>query len=215
MPTLPGYYLKNREAILARGREYRLKNRDVILAQKRVYRQENSTAVSASGRKYYVANRERRRAQNRAYWLANRDSILVHQRQYSKASRRAKKAELYAAYGNACACCGERREEFLTIDHINGGGRAHRKQLPNQDALYADIRRLGYPKDRFRLLCWNCNAATSGRRLCPHQRETDTLLASLMKPCPHQVEIAAMAQASGLDTHADVANAPVSLGHAM
>ena len=173
------HYLKNREVYAVKGREYRQKNRDAILAQKRVYRQENPAAVSASGRKYYVANRERRLAQNRAYWLANRDSLLVHQRQYSKESRRAKKAELYAAYGNACACCGERREEFLTIDHINGGGRAHRKQLPNQSALYADIRRQGFPKDRYRLLCCNCNAATSGGRTCPHQRETDTLLASL------------------------------------
>src|SRR5258706_14541763 len=33
------------------------------------------------------------------------------------------------AYGGKCECCGETRREFLTIDHIHGGGQRHRKTL--------------------------------------------------------------------------------------
>jgi hypothetical protein len=28
-----------------------------------------------------------------------------------------------------CICCGEKTLEFLSIDHINGGGRRHRDEL--------------------------------------------------------------------------------------
>ncbi len=40
------------------------------------------------------------------------------------------KDDIYKAYGGyVCTCCGETRELFLTLDHINNDGAEHRKQL--------------------------------------------------------------------------------------
>ena len=75
-------------------------------------------------------------------------------------------------YGSQCACCGEGTFEFLTIDHINGGGRAHVKRIGgNPTTLYRRIRSGQENKDDYRVLCFNCN---SGRQrnggVCPHER---------------------------------------------
>src|SRR5690606_39680958 len=32
-------------------------------------------------------------------------------------------------YGGKCACCGESTYEFLCLDHSNGGGNQHRKEV--------------------------------------------------------------------------------------
>ncbi len=74
----------------------------------------------------------------------------------------------FEAYGGKrCVCCGETEPVFLTIDHINGKGAEHRRQLGAGAALYRWLCKKGYPAG-FRVLCFNCN---SGRELnggkCP------------------------------------------------
>lgn len=77
--------------------------------------------------------------------------------------------ELLDAYGRRCACCGESEPAFLTLDHINGGGKKDRAQIPDgQRGLYRKLKKLGWPTDRFRLLCMNCNFATRRGTPCPH-----------------------------------------------
>jgi hypothetical protein len=80
------------------------------------------------------------------------------------------KSEMIAAYGGQCACCGERSIEFLTLDHINGGGRKHREELGGGNAIARDLKRRGWPKDGYRLLCANCNSALAWFGYCPHRR---------------------------------------------
>lgn len=82
------------------------------------------------------------------------------------------RAECYEAYGGKCACCGEDRWEFLTIDHTNGGGAAERKRLGSSGAgpmFCLRLRKRGYPKDEYRLLCMNCNMVRGFRGYCPHE----------------------------------------------
>ena len=69
-----------------------------------------------------------------------------------------------------CECCGERREPFLTIDHVNGGGNRHRKQRLGN--FYYYLVRQNFPTG-YRLLCMNCNFSLGIRGYCPHQRERD------------------------------------------
>jgi hypothetical protein len=72
-------------------------------------------------------------------------------------------------YGDSrCQCCGESGDAFLTIDHIHGGGRKHRKEI--RVDFYAWLMRNNYP-DGFRVLCMNCNWAMRAGKLCPHQKE--------------------------------------------
>lgn len=83
---------------------------------------------------------------------------------------RALKYEVFAAYGNICACCGESEKMFLQIDHIAGGGKKDRDAGLFSATWYRWLKRSGFPKD-YQLLCANCNW---GKHLnggvCPHQK---------------------------------------------
>lgn len=59
-------------------------------------------------------------------------------------------------YGRSCATCGEVIPEFLTIDHVNGGGNAHRKQVGSGWKFFRWLVNQGFPGG-YRVLCWNCN----------------------------------------------------------
>lgn len=86
--------------------------------------------------------------------------------------RRATKQRILTELGGACACCGENTFEFLSIDHINGGGKKHREALDNDQArLYREILNEGCPRDKYRVLCHNCNQALGAYGFCPHQRK--------------------------------------------
>lgn len=93
----------------------------------------------------------------------------------ARSSRQRLKSEVFAAYGNKCACCGEAQIEFLTLDHIHNDGAEHRRSLGIGVGagrnVYADVKRQNFPKDRFQLLCWNCNCAKQHFGTCPHQQQ--------------------------------------------
>src|SRR5690242_3349065 len=65
--------------------------------------------------------------------------------------------EVLSHYGNQCACCHITNIEFLGIDHVEGGGVAHRKTL-NRSNIYYWLRTNNYPEG-FQILCHNCNLA--------------------------------------------------------
>ena len=88
----------------------------------------------------------------------------------NKRNRRLRR-ELLEAYGHACECCGEGRFEFLALDHRHGGGEAERRRFCNRERFYKHIRDAGFPKDKYRLLCHNCNQSIGAYGYCPHQSE--------------------------------------------
>ena len=69
-------------------------------------------------------------------------------------------------YGGKCACCGEKENVFLCIDHINGEGRKHRKSMTFAN-IYEWLRKNKYPEG-FQVLCYNCNNAKRFG-ICPHK----------------------------------------------
>lgn len=105
-----------------------------------------------------------------------REQVATHRANdpsyYRKRYEEARLAML-TAYGGACACCGERRLEFLTLDHIDGVPEHHRwpngKRIMGAD-LYRRVAAEGFPDD-YQLLCWNCNAAKGIYGECPHVAE--------------------------------------------
>ncbi|HEC74802.1 MAG TPA: hypothetical protein ENI26_10605 [Methylophaga aminisulfidivorans] len=82
------------------------------------------------------------------------------------------KVEVIKGLGGKCVCCGESCKEFLTVDHINGDGAAHRERLKRSYAVYRDIRNQNFPRDKYRLLCSNCHNSISWYGYCPHVVET-------------------------------------------
>lgn len=85
------------------------------------------------------------------------------------------KIKTIALYGGRCSCCGEIRPEFLSLDHIFGGGRAERDQRreegkePNNQHHYERIAKSGVQDSRFRILCHNCNQVYGIFGHCPHE----------------------------------------------
>lgn len=71
-----------------------------------------------------------------------------------------------------CACCGETTVEFLSFDHINGGGRKHaeeRRKLGEPGPLSTWLKKNNFPEG-YQVLCHNCNQARGYYGVCPHQR---------------------------------------------
>ncbi len=85
-----------------------------------------------------------------------------------RAKRRHRVIEHYSGGAMKCALCPEAREDLLVIDHVNGGGEAHRKELKSasSDQFYGWVIRNKFPSG-FRVLCHNCNHATIGGRVSP------------------------------------------------
>lgn len=75
--------------------------------------------------------------------------------------------EVFDHYGHKCACCEETEPAFLTIDHIDGGGKAEARA--ERIELYRRLRQRGFPEG-FQTLCWNCNSAKHILGICPHQK---------------------------------------------
>lgn len=108
-------------------------------------------------------------AKKKKYWNG------LYKEDYNRRRRelnRIRKQEVIRTYGGKCACCGEDRWEFLTIDHVNGGGTKHRKQVGSGGgAFYKWLKANGYPQEGYRVLCMNCNMALGLYGYCPHQVE--------------------------------------------
>lgn len=108
----------------------------------------------------------------RKYYTKNRELILAK----AKARHIRLKINTMEKYGGAyCACCGEDHFEFLSIDHINGGGSKHRRELKSSGKsynMYQWLRANNYPEG-FRVLCMNCNCAMGLYGYCPHSNGED------------------------------------------
>lgn len=99
-------------------------------------------------KKYYSLNRGKVNLVSNSIWRKQREECLLH-------------------YGGKCQCCNEDRYEFLSIDHIKGGGNKHRKEIGGK--LVRWLRKNNYPKD-FRVLCYNCNLSLGHHGYCPHNK---------------------------------------------
>ena len=163
-------------------KEYREKsyNRDPEKAKKRIRRYYDSEKGKNKIKEYYDGHREERNEARRQFRQNNRELMNKRQREYVRKNKRklnSRRNELYRDrkiriiqhYGGKCDCCGEAHLEFLTIDHIKGGGTAHRKKLKTEggSGMYRWLEKNDFPEG-FRILCWNCNCALGIFGYCPH-----------------------------------------------
>lgn len=101
--------------------------------------------------------------------------------------------QVFGHYGQACSCCGA--VKGLTIDHINGDGKAHRGEL--QGDFYAWLIRNGFPPG-FQVLCIPCNSSKGDGLVCKMHDETRNLK-RLWLALPRQHRIAFLAWVPELD----------------
>lgn len=103
-----------------------------------------------------------------------RDSSKEERRKKATKYREKVKMDVFLHYCGGdircmCAGCDVIEVRFLCIDHVDGGGRKHRKDesIVSSLGIYGWLRRNGYPKG-FQVLCYNCNAAKGASGECPH-----------------------------------------------
>jgi hypothetical protein len=116
-------------------------------------------------KQYYQAHRAEILKRAKAWHLAHPGVNLEVQKRRNKRLR----DEMIKAYGGQCYCCGEKTAEFLSIDHIFNDGQADRKEIGRGISMLSNLRKRGWPKERLRLACMNCNWATRWGHICPHQ----------------------------------------------
>lgn len=134
-----------------------------------------------------IRTKEEKAKYQRAWRLCNMDRVRAYERSYKTRHLEKKRLagrdnygrlrqEMLIAYGTRCACCGETEPMFLTLDHIFNDGAEERGRLGNRRSVstkfYRMIRDSGWPKDRYQLLCYNCNCAKAHGG-CPHKSEAN------------------------------------------
>jgi len=185
--------IKNPEPYRQKSREYRSNNKEVLNEKSRIWYHKNKQKRNAYSRLYREQNKEKITVNRKIYWkeYSEKNKEKIRQRRLeqnnrnrqkirnrTKHYRALKKLAVYNYYCNGdikCNCCGERRIEFLTLDHIYNNGGHHRKKNRNLTGhdLYYWIIRNNFPPI-FQILCMNCNFAKGKDKdhLCPHQKES-------------------------------------------
>ena len=118
--------------------------------------------------RYCSDHREERNRYQHGRYLANPE----HFRGKATERRAQSKSVTLKHYGGeipACACCKETGDVFLNIDHINGGGTKHMKEIGVKGGtqFYDWLRKNGFPPG-YQILCFNCNFAKHVLGVCPH-----------------------------------------------
>ncbi len=138
---------------LEERREHYKKNKDKINEKRR------EQAKTPEGRKRISLENKRWKENNKEKWLKNNKI-------YSKKYDIKCKKLVFEHYGKECACCGENIQQFLTIDHIEGGGETHRKLIGRKINRWLVTN--NFPEG-FQTLCFNCNWGKHiNGGVCPH-----------------------------------------------
>lgn len=140
---------RDRENALRRTENAREKNRQYLREYYKKLTPEQKKQRYENSKKYSKSERaKQRRAEN----------------------RRLLRLEFIERFGGKCTCCGEDTFEFLTVEHIHGGGGQQRKKVSTEHLL-RKLRREGW-KDtgEYTVLCFNCNQAKGAYGFCPHNK---------------------------------------------
>jgi len=145
------YYEKNKEKVLGRNKKYRDSHREQYNKYKQEWRKRHPEAARESVRKDHEKHKDKYQERRRALGLSRKIEALFY----------------YSDGHMKCACCGESMIEFLSIDHVFGGGHRHLKET-KAGSIYQWLRRADYPSG-FQVLCYNCNCSKGFFGECPHE----------------------------------------------
>ena len=141
------------------------------LEDRRKHYAENKDEINRKRREHNKIPKfkEKRRLENKRWRKANPELANERSRISRKKFEEMTKRLVFEHYGKECVCCGEDEVMFLTMDHIDGGGEKHRKEIGRK--IYNWLYRNNFPEG-FQVLCMNCNW---GKYLnggsCPHKQK--------------------------------------------
>ena len=109
---------------------------------------------------YYLSHREEIKQKTATYRRQHPEMVKIADRKI----RARYKMEVFTYYSvgdnPACAICGIDDIDVLTIDHINGGGGALRRNKKEASNLVWWLKKHNYPSG-YQVLCANCNQKKS------------------------------------------------------
>jgi hypothetical protein len=153
------YAPKHREQLLMSSKKFRQAHKDKIIN----YRQDHKAEMKEYKKKYYQIpeNKLNHLEYDRRYYhthRAEREEYLQNNKAYIAEYKLKKKMDALTHYGNGkCACvrCGFDDIRALSIDHKNGDGYIHRKEIAGGTSIYRWLKRNNYPEG-YQTLCMNC-----------------------------------------------------------
>lgn len=111
----------------------------------------------------YAIHHEKRRTRAQIYFQRTKRARVEKRNQQHRDMR----SKFLFVYGGRCSCCGERRSEFLTVEHVNG-----QKKIKKETSYSAYSNAIKeYPSKNYDILCVNCNHARGRYGVCPHEKE--------------------------------------------
>ena len=131
-----------------------------------------------SGKRYIVGHCKRCAVdRSLACHRRKQNQYRAKQKEYQQSLKRA----AFMAYGGCwCNCCGEAGFQFLTLDHVNNDGAAHKQaaEISSGSTMYRWLKKHGYPSG-FQVLCYNCNCGREANGgVCPHEVQKAQRLSS-------------------------------------
>ena len=99
-------------------------------------------------------------------------TVAQRQRMSDSQWSRERRRRVIEHYGGVCVCCGESHYEFLSLDHVNGDGAEHRRQVAN---IVTWALKNGFPPS-LQVLCYNCNCSRGFWGYCPHEEASGRAL---------------------------------------
>ncbi len=121
------------------------------------YREKNRERIRGYQRQYFAKIKEKRALQLHMGYLRNKDEIQERARERGWTQ----KVKVLTHYGNGkcvCVMCGFDDLRALSLDHINGGGQKHRREIGRTQSgvsFYGYLIKHGFPQG-FQTLCMNC-----------------------------------------------------------
>jgi len=128
--------------------------------------------VKEKNHQYYLKHCEQERVKARRYYWEHREQKLAYAKNHTqehkakvqvirRLSDKKMKQEVLAHYSISnppvCIHCGMTDMDVLTIDHTNGGGSKHRREIGKGGvSFHRWLKMQGYPKG-YQTLCANCN----------------------------------------------------------
>lgn len=137
------YYRKNKERHLKFCKKYYLEDKENHKKRSVKWQKDHPEAVKEMRKRTYLKNKEKANARSRAYTLRRRIQVL----------------EAYGGKSPKCKICKCKEVKLLHLDHIYNDGAKDRKEIGKLGAgFYGWLIKNNYPnKDRFQILCKNCN----------------------------------------------------------
>jgi hypothetical protein len=180
--TMGLYYINHKDKLLEDGREYnrthKKERKDYLQLNKveksakhKIYRQQNKEKLDAYNKEYSETHKVQELERTAKYREGNRGKIGEYRMNHVDYKRVAHtkhmlqvKTEVLTHYGKdgklSCMICGYNKNvDGLELDHINGHGTKHRRELKGA-TIYIWLKRNDYPEG-FQTLCGTCHRIKS------------------------------------------------------